>query len=107
MLPQAHFSSHAITAAEINTNNNDEAAMLAAFVALVELSKIIEDMLSQIFGTKMIKKIRKELVLFRSARLEELMVRLHRWHSTLPKTLAWNQWNPPAEALTPHAAILQ
>lgn len=88
-------------------NTHEEAVTFQAFVYLIELSKIIEDVLSQIFGTKMIKKSRKELVLCRSARLEELNVRLLRWHSTLPKQLAWNQWNPPTEPLKPHTAILQ
>ena len=92
---------------ESNSTNNDEATVFSAFVGLIELSKIIEVMLSQIFGTKMIKKTRKELILFRSARLEELNVQLLRWYSTLPKCLAWNQWNPPAERLKPHVAILQ
>lgn len=90
-----------------STNAHEDAVAFQAFICLVELSKIVEDVLSQIFGTKMIKKSRRELVLSRSSRLEELNVRLLRWHSTLPKPLAWNQWNPPAEPLKPHIAILQ
>lgn len=94
------------TAAEL-TDIRQEIVALQAFAFLVELSKIIEDVLSQIFGTKMIKKSRKELVLSRSARVEELNVRLLRWHSQLPKQLAWNQWNPPPEPFRPHIALLQ
>jgi hypothetical protein len=80
---------------------------LQVFICLINLSKIIEDVLSQIFGTKMIKKVRKELVMSRSVRLEALGLQLLRWYSSLPKELAWNQWNPPSEPLQPHTAVLQ
>lgn len=86
---------------------HDAAVSFSVFEGIVELSKVIQDILSQVFGTKMIKKIRQELVLIRSARVEELNLRLLRWYSNLPQHLAWNQWTPLTEPLKPHVAILQ
>ena len=85
----------------------DEALMMSAFRGIIELSQIAEEILFKVFGTKMIKKPRRDLVLSRSSRLEELSVRLGRWHSNLPSTLTWNQWNPLPGNLMPHLYILQ
>jgi hypothetical protein len=72
-----------------------------------ELSKIIESILSQVFSTKMIKKSRKDLVMTRLERLEELNLRLFRWHSPLPETITWNRWMQRADGVDSNILILQ
>lgn len=81
--------------------------LMPAFLGLIELSGIVEEVLFKVFSTKMVKKPRRELVLYRSARLEELSVRLGRWYSALPVDLTWNQWNPNPGTLKPHVLILK
>jgi hypothetical protein len=81
--------------------------LVPSFEGLIELSKIIEEILFKVFSTKMIKKPQKDLMLSRSLRLEELSVRLGQWHSSLPSHLKWNQWNPTPGSLKPHILILQ
>jgi hypothetical protein len=85
----------------------DETIIMSAFKGIIELSQIAEEMLFKVFSTKMIKKPRRDLVLCRSSRLEEISVRLGRWHSDLPTNLSWNQWNPFPGTLMPHLYILQ
>jgi hypothetical protein len=84
-----------------------EAIIMSAFRGIIELSQIAEEMLFKVFSTKMIKKPRRDLVLCRSSRLEEISVRLGRWHNNLPSSLTWNQWNPYTGVLMPHLYILQ
>jgi hypothetical protein len=74
---------------------------------MIELSKIIEDILAQMFGTKMIKLDRKTLISLRNTRLDELNVRLSRWLAEIPDQLSWNRWNPGLSVLTSHIARLQ
>jgi hypothetical protein len=74
---------------------------------MIELSKIIEDILAQMFGTKMIKQDREMLTSLRNTRLDELNVRLSRWLAQLPDQLSWSRWNPGLSVLTPHVARLQ
>ncbi|KAH8896729.1 hypothetical protein GQ53DRAFT_792041, partial [Thozetella sp. PMI_491] len=62
--------------------------------------------MSRVFSTKLIKTPRKELVLGRIASVEELNVRLFRWQSAIPEDLAWNQWTPSTQGLSPQAAIM-
>ncbi|KAL7916839.1 fungal-specific transcription factor domain-containing protein [Trichoderma velutinum] len=80
---------------------------LTVFIHQVELSKIIESVLSLLFSAKFIKTPRKELVIDRLARAEELSVRLYKWHSSLPESLAWSQWTPTKHSLSPQAAAIQ
>ncbi|RDW56460.1 hypothetical protein BP6252_14153 [Coleophoma cylindrospora] len=80
--------------------------LMPSFEGLIELSKIAEEMLFKVFSTKMVKKPQRDLVLSRSSRLEELSVRLGRWHANLPNHLKWNQWNTTSESLKPHVLIL-
>jgi hypothetical protein len=74
---------------------------------LAQLSKIIESIMTQIFGTKLIKLPRNDLVYHRVAKLEELNIRLFQWHSAIPEALAWNQWTPTTQDLPPQLAIMQ
>ncbi|KAL4861789.1 fungal-specific transcription factor domain-containing protein [Aspergillus spectabilis] len=83
----------------------DQATFSIAFSRLIDLCTIIEDVLSQIFSTRLIKKPRKELVLARLARLEDLNIRLLRWHSELPDGVAWNQWKPATHGLSSHVML--
>lgn len=63
--------------------------------------------MAELFSTKLIKLPRKELVTHRVAKLEEMNVRLFKWHSSLPEALAWNQWVPTTEKLAPQLTVLQ
>lgn len=72
-----------------------------------ELSNIIESVLSQVFSTRMIKKSRKELVMTRLERLEELNLRLFRWQSALPEAITWNRWMQRADGVDSNVLILQ
>jgi hypothetical protein len=85
----------------------DQATFNIAFSQLVDLCTIIEDVLSQIFSTNLIKKSRKDLVLTRLARLEDLNVRLFRWYSELPDIIAWNQWKPVMHSLSSRVMLAQ
>lgn len=92
---------------ESDTSNDNQPELISALQAMIELSKITQEILSKIFSTKMIKKPRRDLVLCRSTRLEELSLRLSRWHTNLAAELRWNQWNPSAGGLKLHVLILQ
>jgi len=82
------------------------AILYPSFEGLIELSKITEEILFKVFSTKMVKKSQKDLLLSRSSRLEDLSVKLARWHSSLPIHLKWNQWNPAPGNLKPHVLNL-
>lgn len=92
---------------ESDLDHTASATLVAAFEVLIELSKLIEEVLFKVFSTKMVKKPRPDLVLYRSSRLEELSVSLSRWHTSLPVHLAWNQWNPTRGRLTPLVLIIK
>ncbi|KAL3444533.1 fungal-specific transcription factor domain-containing protein [Aspergillus insuetus] len=86
----------------------DHATFITTFTHLTDLCTIIEDILTQIFSTRLIKKPRKELVLTRLTRLGDLNIRLFRWNSELPQTIAWNQWKPASHSSTnPHVLLTQ
>lgn len=73
----------------------------------MHLGIIIEAVMAELFSTKLIKLPRKELVTHRVSKLEEMNVRLFKWHSSLPEALAWNQWVPTTEKLAPQLTVLQ
>ncbi|OKL57334.1 hypothetical protein UA08_07456 [Talaromyces atroroseus] len=78
----------------------------SSLLQIAELSKIIEIVLSHVFSTKMIKKSRKDLVMTRLARLEELNLRLFRWHSALPESLTWHKWIQRTDDLHSNTLIM-
>ncbi|KAH8652034.1 fungal-specific transcription factor domain-containing protein [Xylariales sp. PMI_506] len=103
---QAEYFSDLFGVNNIEQPIYDRASSFTVFVHIVELSKIIESVMTLIFSTKMIKTPRKELVMGRVANVEELNVRLFRWQSSIPEDLAWNQWTPTTQKLLPQAAIM-
>lgn len=76
-------------------------------VQLVELAEIIETVITSLFSPKFIKTPRKDLVSKRVTSVEILNVELFRWHSALPGELAWNQWLPTTQSISPAVAVIQ
>lgn len=104
-LPPEDIESTNIFESEECTEYNELLPSILQRVA--ELCKIIESVLSQVFSTKMIKKSRKDLVFIRLTRLEELNLRLFRWHADLPESMTLNRWFQKADGLHIHTLTLQ
>ncbi|KAF6810345.1 transcription factor, partial [Colletotrichum plurivorum] len=75
--------------------------LIPCFQEQIQLSKVIEKMLSTLFST------RSNLdALDRQTCLDNLNFELCRWYEALPEYVKWNKWEPPSRPLIPSVAAL-
>ncbi|KAF6792630.1 transcription factor [Colletotrichum sojae] len=75
--------------------------LIPCFKEQIQLSKVIEKMLSTLFST------RSNLdALGRQTCLDNLNFELCRWYEALPEYVKWNKWEPPSRPLIPSVAAL-
>ncbi|EXJ95518.1 hypothetical protein A1O1_00640 [Capronia coronata CBS 617.96] len=87
-----------------DTEPRSSPKFVATFKNLVQLSKIVQYMLSRIFS---LAKLRVEPDDFaRLATLDELNLTLCHWSASLPDELRWNRWKPANTILEPHVGTL-
>lgn len=75
--------------------------LVPCFKNQIQLSKIMERMLSTIFSSRTNDSRSHQ------AQLDYLNLELSRWQESLPDCAKWNKWEPPSSTLIPSVAALQ
>lgn len=86
-----------------SSNNNNAQPLIPSFKSQIELARIIQRMLDQLYSAHHSNMGASR----RRAVIDAVNVDLCRWEDALGKPMKWNKWRPVHERLVPTVAALQ